>query len=321
MNLIFNIAKRKTDNVIQEIFTDSNFRGDVLFDEPMKGHTTLRIGGFADVLAVPRDAISVRNLISEARDKNIPVTPVGGGSNLLVADEGIGGVVVSTAFLNRMRVVEKLDDGIRLFVEAGSPLQKVVHFAKEKGYTGIEGLAGIPGFMGGAVKGNAGSFGYEIGTVIESVAIINPYGKLAILDPGYLDPGYRSSAIPDECIILSANIRLQKGDVHDVARRVKDFLREKRESQPLSEWSAGCVFKNPEDARAGRLIDEAGCKHLKRGDVEVSGLHANFFINRGSGRAADFLALMDVVKERVMKLFGYELEPEIKVVGRGGRCC
>jgi UDP-N-acetylmuramate dehydrogenase len=102
-----------------------------------------------------------------------------------------------------------------------------------------------------------------------------------------------------------------------VARRMTEFLREKRERQPLSEWSAGCVFKNPEGAEAGRLIDEAGCKHLKRGDVEVSGLHANFFINKGSGRASDFLALMDIVKERVLKLFGQELEAEIKVVGRG----
>lgn len=242
--------------------------------------------------------------------------PVGGGSNLLVADEGIGGVVLSTASLNRMQVVEERDEGIRLFVEAGTPLQKVIHFAKDKGYKGIEGLAGIPGCVGGAIKGNAGSFGYEIGTVIESVALINVHGKLAILGPESLNLGYRASAISDECIILSVNIRLQKGDARDVAKRVRECLDEKRERQPLSERSAGCVFKNPEGAQAGRLIEEAGCKHLRKGDVEVSGLHANFFINRGNGRAADFLALMDVVKARVMKLFGYELEPEIRVVGK-----
>jgi len=314
--VVSDVSKLMTDKALPEIFREDNFRGDAFFNELMKSHTTLRIGGPADVFAVPRDAISIRNLLCDARDKQIPVTPVGGGSNLLVADEGIGGVVVSTASLNRMQVVEEMNDGVRLFVEAGAPLQKVVSFAKDKGYKGIEGLAGIPGSMGGAIKGNAGSFGYAIGTVIESVALINAHGKLAILDPGTLNLGYRASAISDEYIVLSANIRLEKDDAYDVAKRVREFLHEKRERQPLSEWSAGCVFKNPEGAQAGRLIEEADCKHLKRGDVEVSGLHANFFINRGNGRAADFLALMDVVKARVMQLFGYELEPEIKVAGR-----
>jgi UDP-N-acetylmuramate dehydrogenase len=192
----------------------------------------------------------------------------------------------------------------------------VVHRAREKGYAGLEGLAGIPGSMGGAIKGNSGSFGYEIGSVVESVTVINRQGELSNLNREILDPRYRSAAVPGGCIILSANLRLPKDDVDEVAKRMGRFLEEKRRKQPVSVWSAGSVFKNPEGTYAGMLIDNAGCKGMRRGDIEVSGLHANFFVNTGKGKASDFLALMEDVKERVSRAFGIELEPEIKIIGR-----
>lgn len=304
-------------DILKEILSEENFRGSVLFDEPMKSHTTLRIGGPAGAVATPLDVVSLRNLLLLAKERSVPVMPIGGGSNLLVADGGMEGIVVSTAAVDRILVIEEKEDTIKLFVEAGTPLQRLVNLALEKGYAGVEGLIGIPGSFGGAVRGNAGSFGCEIGNLVEAVGVLTPYGKISMLDAGNLTFGYRSTTIPEECIILSANVRLKRDDARKVAKRASSYLKEKKEKQPIAEWSAGCVFKNPEGAQAGKLIDEAQCKGLRRGDVEVSALHANFFINKGNGRASDFLALMDEVRERVLKALGIELQPEIKIVGRG----
>lgn len=234
----------------------------------------------------------------------------------MVSDEGIDGMVISTVSLNHVETIEESDEDVRLFVEAGTPLQKLVNLSRTQGYKGIEGLAGIPGFVGGAVRGNAGSFGYEMGDVVESVTVIDTGGRIFTIEKDDLGFGYRSSALAEGIILLSANIRLKKDDEHEVTKRVSGFLREKMEKQPISKFSAGCVFKNPPLAYAGRLIDESGCKGMRRGDVEVSSLHANFFVNRGNGKARDFLWLMEEVKERVIKSFGIELETEIKVVGR-----
>lgn len=305
----------KRDSV-RGILRGGALMGDVRFDEPMKNHTTLRIGGPAEVFVMPKDAVSIRNVLAEAEAGKLPVTAVGGGSNLLVADEGIGGVIVTLSLLDRIEVIRDTDDEVRLFVESGAPLQRVVHLAGEKGYAGIEGLAGIPGSIGGAIKGNSGSFGYEIGSVVESITVINVHGALSILNRDTLNPGYRSAAVPDDCLILSAKLKLQKDGVDEVAKRVSRFLGEKRTKQPISTLSAGSVFKNPEGTHAGELIDNTGCKGMKRGAIEVSRLHANFFVNTGEGRASDFLALMEDVKQRVFKAYGVELDPEIKIVGR-----
>jgi len=154
--------------------------------------------------------------------------------------------------------------------------------------------------------------------VVESVTVIGREGKIVSIEGKSLSFGYRASGIPDDAIALSAVMRLRRDDPHDVAKRVEGFLKEKINTQPISEWSAGCVFKNPPQAHAGRLMDGAGCKGMARGDIQVSTLHANFFVNRGSGKASDFLALMDDVRERVLKSCAIELEPEIRIMGRHG---
>ena len=311
------MAQQLSDKRFREIFGLDVFVGDVYADESMKGHTTLRIGGPADIFVMPKNMLSLKNLLSALKDEGIPAMPVGGGSNLLVSDEGIQGAVISTVFLNHIEVIEESVDEVRLFVEAGAPLQKLVNLARARGYKGVEGLAGIPGFLGGALRGNAGSFGYEIGDVVESVTAIDMKGMFSI-DRDAIGFGYRRSAIAEGTIVLSANVRLKKDDPREVAKRAGDFLREKLGKQPISQFSAGCVFKNPPGAHAGRLIDEAGCKGMRRGDMEVSSLHANFFINIGNGSASDFLGLMEDVRVRVLKAFGVELEPEIRIVGRFG---
>lgn len=305
----------------KDILNGIDLKGEVFFSEPMKKHTTLRIGGNADIFVTPGDIDSLRNILAAARDGHAPVTALGGGSNILVSDNGIEGLTISSVSLNRIDIIEGMNGLLRISAGAGIPLQRLVNISREKGYKGIEGLAGIPGSVGGAVHGNAGAFGYEIGNVIESVTLIGRDCAVSAIKRGDLNFGYRTSDIPGGSIILGADIRLEKDDAVAVAERIRNFHQEKLKKQPISEWSAGCVFKNPAGAHAGRLIEEALCKGMRRGDIEVSSLHANFFVNKGNGNASDFLALMDEVKDKVFRLFGIELEPEIRIIGRGESCC
>lgn len=304
------------EHLWQEIISPDSFSGEVMFGEMMKRHTSLKIGGPADIFVFPQEVISLKNSIVALKKKNIPFMPVGGGTNLLVRDGGIEGVVVSLRDCRRIEVVDDAKELVSLFVESGVPLQKLVSFAKENGFSGLEGLVGIPGSAGGAIAGNAGAYGYSMKNVVISATVMHADGRLAKLGTEELGLEYRESNIPAGSIMLSANIRLRKDIKEDIAKRGEGFLKEKRERQPLSELSAGCVFKNPEGTSAGKLIDEAGCKGMRIGDAEVSAVHANFLINKGNASASDFIKLMDAVRAKVLATFGVELETEIKIVGR-----
>jgi len=293
------------------------FSGGVEFCVPMKNHTSLGIGGPADVMVSPADPMSLKNIVLMLRKKNIPFLPFGGGTNILVKDSGLDGVVINFKAFRMMQVIREEDRDVELFVEAGVPLQMLVNFCKEKGYAGIEGLAGIPGTFGGAICGNAGSYGCEIKDVIRSVVMMSPEGMLDRIDAKDLGFGYRSSGIKPMAIVLNANILLLKDDIDLVAGRTQKYLAEKMKTQPISARSAGCVFKNPEGVSAGKLIEEAGCKGMKAGNVEVSAVHANFFVNSGNGMASDYIRLMHEVASIVEKKFGVALQPEIRVIGRG----
>jgi UDP-N-acetylmuramate dehydrogenase len=250
------------------------------------------------------------------RREGIPYSAIGSGTNLLVKDGGIEGVLIKLDVFKRTEVIEDRKDQVQLFVEAGLRLQHLVNFCSEKGYSGIEGLTGIPGTIGGAICGNAGSYGCEVKDVIQSAVIIRKDGSLERKDAAELGFGYRRSNISGDDILLSANIILKKDDPVKVAARAKEFFLSKKSTQPVSERSAGCVFRNPEGASAGKLIDEAGCKGMRQGGIEVSPMHANFFINRDGGTASDFLLLMDAVAKRVKEASGVQLEPEIKITGK-----
>ncbi len=299
----------------QDIFKDT-YQGDVKFDIPMKDYTSVSIGGSADLLLVPDDPLSLRNLVVVLKKKDVPFLPFGGGTNVIIRDSGIEGAVISIKAFKRIEVLKEGNRYADLFVEGGVSLQKLVNFCKGKGYSGTEGLAGIPGTVGGAICGNAGSFGYEIKDVITSVAIMDSDGRLDRFKAEGLGFGYRRSDISHRDIVLSANMRFKRDEIEEVSARTEEFLAEKRQKQPISERTAGCVFKNPGGESAGKIIDEAGCKGMRIGGVEVSTVHANFFINRGGGTASDYLNLMDEVSSMVNKRFGITLEPEIRVVGR-----
>lgn len=302
------------DRELKEMFEKGLFNGEIKFNEPMSAHTSLRIGGAAQVLAFPEDVVSLRNLLIMAKEKGIGVFILGAGTNLLVRDSGIRGIVISLKALRRIELIKDTRFGVTLFVEAGVPLSGFINFAKENGYSGIEALAGIPGTLGGAIYMNAGSFGMELKDVLAGIAVMDMNGRIAILEKDKLKFSYRGSDIPQDSVILSANIVLKKDSPRDVEKRIKGFLKKRMDTQPLGEPSAGCVFKNPQGDSAGRLIDMAGCKGMRIGDVEVSRLHGNFFINRGMATSEEFIKLMEVVKAKVKGHSGITLEPEIKII-------
>jgi UDP-N-acetylmuramate dehydrogenase len=292
-------------------------QGDVLFNASMREHTGLAIGGPADVVVSPEDPVSLKNIVMLLGRQKVPFLPLGGGTNILVRDAGIEGVVIKFKAFNRIEVLDETVDHAEIFVEAGVPLQKLVNFCREKGYAGMEGLVGIPGMVGGAICGNAGSYGYEIRDALISVVVLRSDGTLERFRPEDLGFGYRTSDIRADDLVLSANLKFKKDDTAAVAARTEGFFSQKKQAQPIWERSAGCVFRNPEGMSAGKMIDEAGCKGMRIGDIEVSTVHANFFVNRGEGRADDYLTLMDHVSAKVMERFHLALKPEIRVLGKG----
>jgi UDP-N-acetylmuramate dehydrogenase len=302
---------------LQEIFDKGLFRGEVRYNEPLSDHTSLKIGGPVDVMVFPEDPMSLKNILMTANREGIPLYIIGAGTNLLVGDDRLRGVAISLKEFKKIELTRSDDDErVVLYVGSGAPLAALIHYAQKEGYTGIEALAGIPGSFGGAVSMNAGSFGTEIKDVLVSVAVMNISGELTIIEKERLNFTYRNSNIPGDSIILSANVSLQKDDPDEVKKRTKEFMARKKETQPLGVLSAGCVFKNPEGSSAGKLIDEAGCKGLQIGTVEVSSVHANYIVNRGQATCRDFVSLMDTVKEKVREHCGIELEPEIRIMGK-----
>jgi len=301
---------------LREIFSGSLFEGEIKFMEPMSSHTSLRIGGNADIYALPADIPSLIGILINLKNNGIPFFALGGGTNILVRDNGIEGAVISLKSFKNITKIKEDGDSVIIYAGSGVLLQRFVNYCKENGYKGIEELAGIPGTIGGAIYGNAGSFGLEIKDVLYSIDIMNEAGLIKRFTPDSLNFGYRTSGISSGNIIIGAEIKLKKGDKKEIAEKIGDFLKIKKEKQPIWEPSAGCVFKNPPGLYAGRLIEEAGCKGLRVGDVEVSNLHANFFINKGRAKADDFLKLMEIVLYRVKRKTGIILEPEIKIIGR-----
>ncbi len=300
----------------RKIFSGSLFEGEVKFMEPMSSHTSLRIGGNADIYALPADIPSLIGLLINLKNNGIPFIALGGGTNILVRDNGIEGAVISLKSFKNITRIKEDGDSVIIYTGSGVLLQRFITYCKENGYSGTEELAGIPGTIGGAIYGNAGSFGREIKDILYSIDIMNEAGLIKRFTTDSLNFGYRTSGINSGNIIIGAEIKLKKGDKEEITKNIENFLKIKKEKQPIWEPSAGCVFKNPPGFYAGQLIEEAGCKGLRVGDVEVSNLHANFFINRGRAKAADFLKLMEIVSYKVKKKTGLILEPEIKIIGR-----
>lgn len=280
-------------------------------NKPLAGLTWLGIGGPADMLLSP-DVDHFPELMGHLHSCSIPSYVLGKGSNMLVTDAGVRGAVICTERMNGIAIDAA---ACMIHAEAGASLQQVVRHAADHGLSGIEGLAGIPGTIAGAVAGNAGSFGAEIRDVIQRVDMVLPDGTVCHYAAPELHFRYRHADIPKGAVITAVSLRFGQADPEELRLRVHRFRAEKRASQPVAERSAGCVFKNPPGDAAGRLIDAAGCKGLLRGGIVVSPVHANFFVNTGGGTARDYCLLMELVQERVFSQTGIRLEPEIRMVG------
>ncbi len=268
--------------------------------------TTWRIGGPAELYIEPATVESLAWTLDALRRIGMPYRILGGGSNLLVGDGGVKGAVVA---LSRLRSIERA--GVGLVVEAGARLSAVVRAAGAWGLSGAEPLAGIPGRVGGAICGNAGGRHGDIGSLVRSLDLLEPGGAVRHVEPDSAFFGYRSSQVGDG-IVLGATLGLKPSDPHVVRSGALGIIRERRGTQPGWVGNAGCVFKNPAGESAGRLIDSADCNTMREGAAHVSRIHANCIENDGGARAEDVLRLTDRVRGRVRRVFGVDLEWEVR---------
>ncbi len=298
-------------------FTD--IRGEVKLNEPLSKHTSFRIGGPADILAYPADRNDLSALLREAKKRNLSYVVIGGGTNLLVRDGGFRGVVVSVQRMNTIRIEREYHavggTFTTVYAEAGVALAKLLSFAAEEGLTGLEFAVGIPGTLGGALCMNAGTAGGEIGDIVDSVTMVSPEGEAITRGREQMEFGYRTARVPAGHVIVDAKVVLRRGDRTKIMAQVKELMDTRKQRQPWGQASAGSVFKNPQDDSAGKLIESAGLKGKTVGGAQVSDKHANFIVNNGNARAADVLALMEIVKNAVLEHRGVRLEPEIKIIG------
>ena len=297
-----------TINRLEEIGRDLEVE---FIPEPLLSrYTTLGVGGVTPYLFFPEER-NLTPLLTTLFNEGIPYRVMGLGSNLVVSDSGVAEVVVT---LRRVSSPIKVRGSI-VSVGGGFPLSKLAKRVGELGLSGLEPLSGIPGSVGGAIKMNAGSFGMEIGSLVEKVVLFSPSSGVREVSREELSFSYRGSGVSQGEIVLAVELRLTPEEPALVIKRLREFRRRRELTQPIAERSAGCIFKNPEGASAGRLIDEAGLKGVRRGGAVISTKHANFIINEGGATASDVFALIDKMKEEVLRLFGIELEEEVEVWG------
>lgn len=281
-------------------------------EEPMKNHTTFRIGGNAEVFAAPDSADGVERVLQICREENIPCTVIGNGSNLLVGDRGVCGVVLQ---IYRNYASIRIE-GTDLYVQAGALLGQTAAAAAREGLTGLEFASGIPGTIGGAAAMNAGAYGGEMKDVLVWVKAIDRDGYVRQYAAAELELGYRTSRIQKEAlVVLEVKLTLQQGDPVKIRERMEELKEQRVAKQPLEYPSAGSTFKRPEGYFAGKLIMDAGLRGFSVGDAQVSEKHCGFVINRGNATAADVMALVSQVQTIVEEKFGVQLELEVRKVG------
>lgn len=283
----------------------------IFMEEPMKKHTTFRVGGPADVLVQP-DETALAAILALCRQYHVSYSFIGNGSNLLVGDKGIRGVVIEMT--DPMGNIEV--DGTQITAQAGAMLSKIANTAASNGLGGMEFAAGIPGSVGGAVVMNAGAYGREMKDIIEKVYVLDENGAQLELDRDALNLGYRHSCIPEKkYIVTKVVLELVPRDEVEIRSKMKDLNEKRAEKQPLQYPSAGSTFKRPEGYFAGKLIMDAGLRGYQVGGAQVSEKHCGFVINKGDATAADICQLMRDVSDKVQAQFGVVLEPEVKMIG------
>ena len=296
----------------------------IRWNEPMSQHTSLRIGGPAQALLTVKGVEELCQVVLWARGHGVQYYVIGGGTNLLVADAGLPGLVI----VNRSRAcgLTQTAGGVTVTTEAGLRLATLAHQTAAAGWSGLEWAASVPGTLGGAIVGNAGAFGRNIADALLTVRILDAEGQQRDLPTAALLLGYRTSCFKAEscslqrqAIILSAELTLVRGDRQMIAQTMHEVSHLRRQMQPCDRPSAGSVFKNPARDYAGRLIEAVGLKGARVGDAQVSAKHANFIVNLGAATANDVLSLIQLIRARVREQFQQELTLEIECVGLAGR--
>lgn len=286
---------------------------DVKKGELMKNHTSFKIGGEVDFLATPENFSEIKDLIKTCKENGVQYTIIGNGSNILVGDEGIAGVVIKiSSGLNSVKI-----DGNLIYAEAGVLLSTLANKVKLESLTGLEFASGIPGTLGGAIYMNAGAYDGEIKDVVKKIGYLDSDGEIREMSGEDAGFGYRKSVFVDsDKIILYAELELEKGDIEEITKTMLDLNQRRKDKQPLNFPSAGSTFKRPEGYFAAKLIEDSGLKGYSVGGAKVSEKHAGFVVNFDNATASDVKKLMEDVKNIVLEKFGVELEPEVKFLGK-----
>jgi UDP-N-acetylmuramate dehydrogenase len=290
---------------------------EILGNEPLARYTSARIGGPAQWLVNVDSIETLIRAVRVARDQGLAWRVLGSGSNVLVADAGVSGLVI----INKARHVDFKEDN-KVYAEAGANLSTLARRCIARGWAGLEWAVSVPGTVGGAVVGNAGAHGSDIAANLDSAAVLEPDGTVVEWPLEKLAYGYRDSllkrfAAQFSPVVLAATFALAPGDPVELAARAEEFVARRRATQPPGA-SMGSMFKNPQGDYAGRLIEAVGLKGVQVGGAHISPVHANFFVNTGNATAADVKALIDLAQERVLRRFGVELQLEIELVGNWG---
>ena len=295
-----------------QLTTGSSFKGRILFDVAMKEYTSLSIGGAADVMAFPLDEDDLQEILKFAYMKDFPVFSIGAGTNLVVRDGGIRGVVINLAdgFKDLYWQTEDY-----VIAGAGVKLAKIVNECRKRGLSGLEFAVQIPGTVGGAVAMNAGAYTGEISNLVVGIDVTDTKGNKRFIRRDELSFSYRSCSLKPDYIITRVHLKFKKRDVSIIEKQMDEFIKRREKTQSVRLPNAGSIFKNPEGLCAGKLIDEVGLKGARIGDAVVSDIHANYIVNLGDAKAKDVFALINIMKDRVFKEKGVLLEEEIKIVG------
>lgn len=288
-------------------------------DHPLAPFTSFRIGGPADLMFEPADVEMLGRVLAAAHELRIPVTLLGGGTNVLVSDRGVRGLVIRLGRdFDYRRWGDEIEQTVTVDVGAATRLGKLVKESVERGLEGLEFAAGIPGTVGGGALMNAGAFGGEIGAAIVDIEGVSLDGKKIVFDRSELEFSYRRLALRVELMVTSVRFRLLRSSVGKLRRIVEAVQGKRRSKQPLGLPNAGSIFKNPQGEFAGRLIERAGLKGRTLGQAQVSPGHANFIVNLGGAKASDVRDLMGLIQDEVWERSGVWLEPEVRLVGEWG---
>lgn len=284
---------------------------DVAIDEPMKKHTSFKVGGTADILVTPQSYQQVVDVIKLCNENQVPYYIVGKGSNLIVKDGGFRGIIIKLTKLDNIKV-----ESDTIIVQCGADLSKVSEAALEGRLVGFEFACGIPGTVGGAVTMNAGAYDGEIKNVIQSALVVDKQGNLIDLNKEQLELGYRMSAVQKHgYTVLEVTFKLKPGEYENIKARIDELTKKREDKQPLEYPSAGSTFKRPEGHFTGKLIEECSLKGYNIGGAQISEKHAGFIINSGDATAADILNLIAHIQSTVKGRFGVELHPEVRIIG------